>query len=144
MCEYRLLRTLSVAATFARAVTQPKTPREHMSEPHGGPVTRHDFWHHLRSQALRASLLVIGSLVGGTLGFHSFSRQPWVDSLLNASMLLGGMGPVGDLGPTPGKLFAAAYALYSGLIFLIVAGLLVTPVFHRVLHRFHVEGKGQG
>ena len=56
-------------------------------------------------------------------------------------MLLGGMGPVGDLGPTAGKVFAAAYALYAGLMFLIVAGLLVTPVFHRVLHRFHVEGE---
>ena len=109
-----------------------------------GPVGHRDFWHHLRGQALRASLLVLGSLVGATLGFHFYSRQAWVDSLLNASMLLGGMGPVGDLGPTAGKLFAAGYALYSGLIFLIVAGLLVTPVFHRVLHRFHMEGKRQG
>jgi hypothetical protein len=115
-----------------------------MSEPNVGSVAHHDFWHHLRGQALRALLLVTGSLVGGTLGFHSFSRQAWVDSLLNASMLLGGMGPVGDLGPTAGKLFAAGYALYSGLIFLIVAGLLVTPVFHRVLHRFHLEGTHQG
>jgi hypothetical protein len=115
-----------------------------MSGPNVGSVAHPDFWHHLRGQALRASLLVMVSLVGGTLGFHSFSRQAWVDSLLNASMLLGGMGPVGDLGPTAGKLFAAGYALYSGLIFLIVAGLLVTPVFHRVLHRFHLEGKHQG
>lgn len=114
-----------------------------MSPSNVSAVAGHDFWHHLRGQALRASLLVIGSLVGGTTGFHFFSRQPWVDSLLNASMLLGGMGPVGDLGPTAGKLFAAGYALYSGLIFLIVAGLLVTPVFHHVLHRFHVEGKRQ-
>jgi len=84
---------------------------------------------------------VLGSLVGGILGFHTFSLLSWVDSLLNASMLLGGMGPVGDLGPPAGKLFASAYALYSGLIFLIVAGLLVTPLFHQVLHRFHMEQK---
>jgi hypothetical protein len=115
-----------------------------MREPNVSPVVHRDFWEHLKDQAFRASLLVIGPLVGGTLGFHFFSRQAWVDSLLNASMLLGGMGPVGDLGHTAGKLFAAGYALYSGLIFLIVAGLLVTPVIHRVLHRFHVEGKGQG
>jgi hypothetical protein len=112
-----------------------------MSEPNLDFMVHRDFWRHLRGQALRAALLVMGSLVGGTLGFHSFSRLPWIDSLLNASMLLGGMGPVGDLGPTAGKLFASAYALYSGLIFLIVAGLLVTPLFHRVLHRFHMEGK---
>jgi hypothetical protein len=112
-----------------------------MSGPDVPPVAHREFWRHLAGQARWALLLVTASLVGGTLGFHAFSRQPWVDSLLNACMLLGGMGPVGDLGPTAGKLFAAGYALYAGLMFLVIAGLLVTPVFHRVLHRFHVEGK---
>jgi hypothetical protein len=112
-----------------------------MSVPDARAVVQHDFWRHLAGQARWASLLVAISLGGGTLGFHAFSRQAWVDSLLNASMLLGGMGPVGDLGPTSGKLFAAGYALYAGLMFLIVAGLLVTPVFHGVLHRFHLEAK---
>ena len=110
-------------------------------EPNFGPVAHRDFWQHLRGQALRAALLVMGSLAGGTLGFHLFSLRSWIDSLLNASMLLGGMGPVGDLGPAMGKLFASAYALYAGLIFLVVAGLLVTPLFHQVLHRFHAESK---
>jgi hypothetical protein len=63
----------------------------------------------------------------------------WIDALLNSAMLLGGMGPVGDLGPTGGKLFATFFALYSGLVFLIVAGLLFMPVFHRILHRFHLD-----
>jgi hypothetical protein len=99
-------------------------------------------WHIANSGAIsQALLLVTVSLGGGTLGFHVFSRQTWVDSVLNACMLLGGMGPVGHLGPTAGKLFAAGYALYAGLMFLVIAGLLVTPVFHRVLHRFHMEGK---
>lgn len=115
-----------------------------MNDPTVGPATHHVFWRHLALQGSWAALLVIGSLTGGTLGFHVFSRQLWVDSFLNASMLLGGMGPVGDLGPTAGKLFAAGYALYAGLMFLVVAGLLVTPVFHRVLHRFHMERKEQG
>jgi hypothetical protein len=84
-------------------------------------------------------MLVIGSLVIGTVGFHLLSREPWIDALLNSAMLLGGMGPVGDLGPTSGKLFATFYALYAGLVFLIVAGLLFVPVFHRVLHRFHLD-----
>jgi hypothetical protein len=99
------------------------------------------FWRHLGQQGLWAALLVGVSLVGGTIGFHTLSRLSWVDSVLNAAMLLGGMGPVGDLGASPGKLFAAAYALYAGLVFLIVAALLVTPVFHRVLRRFHLENK---
>jgi hypothetical protein len=67
------------------------------------------------------------------------SRQLWIDALLNSAMLLGGMGPVGDLGPTSGKLFATFFALYSGLVFLIVAGLLSMTVFHLVLHRFHLD-----
>lgn len=93
-------------------------------------LARHGGW---------ALLLVLGSLAVGMLGFHLLSRQPWIDALLNSAMLLGGMGPVGDLGPASGKLFASAYALYAGLVFLIVAGLLFAPVFHRVLHRFHVD-----
>jgi len=115
-----------------------------MSNPTVLPATHQILWRNLARQASWAALLVIFSLMGGTLGFHVFSRQPWVDALLNASMLLGGMGPVGDLGPTGGKLFAAGYALYAGLVFLVVAGLLAAPVFHWVLHRFHLEGKRQG
>ena len=107
------------------------------------------FLQNLRLQARWASLLIGVSLVGGVLGFHAFAGLSWLDALLNACMLLGGMGPVGDLASlqhtrTAGKLFAAGYALYAGLVFLIVAGLLVTPVFHRVLHKFHLEGKQTG
>jgi hypothetical protein len=112
-----------------------------MQEPVAKAVAPHQFWRHLARQGLWAALLVGVSLVGGTLGFHAFGHQLWIDALLNAAMLLGGMGPVGDLGPTSGKLFAAGFALYAGLVFLLVAGLLVAPVFHRVLRRFHLEGK---
>jgi hypothetical protein len=112
-----------------------------MNDPSVRLADHTDFWHYLRRQGSWAALMVVVSLAGGTLGFHTFSGQVWVDAFLNASMLLGGMGPVGDLGPTSGKLFAAGYALYAGLMFLVVAGLLVAPVFHRVLHRFHMEGK---
>jgi hypothetical protein len=62
-----------------------------------------------------------------------------LDALVNASMLLGGMGPVDQLHTAAGKLFASFYALYSGLIFLVIAGLLFVPVFHRILHRFHMD-----
>ncbi|HET6373866.1 MAG TPA: hypothetical protein VFG76_11185 [Candidatus Polarisedimenticolia bacterium] len=104
-------------------------------------LSRRAFAKRLLNHGIWALLLAVGSLALGTLGFHFISRQPWIDAFLNASMLLGGMGPVGDLGPSAGKLFASIYALYAGLVFLVVAGILFAPVFHRVLHHFHLEGR---
>ena len=97
------------------------------------------FLRRLARQGLSALILVVVSMGIGTVGFHVLSGQLWLDALLNSAMLLGGMGPVGDLGGTGGKLFATFFALYSGLVFLIVAGLLFIPVFHRLLHRFHLD-----
>lgn len=93
-------------------------------------VARHALW---------ALAVAAVSLAAGVAGFHFLAELTWLDALLNASMLLGGMGPVGDLGPPAGKLFASLYALYAGLVFLIVAGLLFAPLLHRVLHRFHLD-----
>jgi hypothetical protein len=109
---------------------------EHRRQP---LLSRPAFTRRLARHGQISLLLVLGSLAIGTLGFHLLSGQLWIDALLNSAMLLGGMGPVGDLGPTVGKLFASFYALYAGLVFLVVAGLLFVPVFHRVLHRFHLE-----
>ena len=111
---------------------------EHRSEP---PISTRRFLGRLLRHAGYGTVLVALSLGVGTAGFSALADQAPIDALLNAAMLLGGMGPVGDLSRvgTAGKLFAAAYALYAGLVFLIVAGLLVTPVLHRVLHRFHWE-----
>jgi len=81
----------------------------------------------------------LGSLAIGMLGYHFLEGIPWVDSLLNAAMILGGMGPVNELHTTAGKLFASFYALYSGVIFVVVASVLFVPVVHRFLHRFHLE-----
>jgi hypothetical protein len=77
----------------------------------------------------------------GTGGFRWIVGESWPLAFLNAAMLLGGMGPVGGVenADTGGKIFAAMFALYAGLIFLIIAGLLLAPVFHRVLHHFHWE-----
>ena len=72
-------------------------------------------------------------------GYHWIAGFTWVDSFLNACMLLGGMGPVGDLRGNGGKIFAGLFALYAGLVFLAVGALLLAPVFHRVLHRFHAD-----
>ncbi len=79
------------------------------------------------------------SLFAGMIGYRYIARMSWVDAFLNASMLLGGMGPVGDL-PTDGaKIFAGLYALYAGLVFLASTGIIIAPIAHRILHRLHVE-----
>jgi hypothetical protein len=93
--------------------------------------------------AAAATGVVVGSLGFGTLGYHIFEGMPWIDALLNASMLLGGMGPVGELHRASGKVFASVFALYSGVVFLIVASLIFAPAFHRFLHRFHLELTGE-
>jgi hypothetical protein len=79
------------------------------------------------------------SLAAGAIGYHVTEGIPWLDALLNAAMILTGMGPVAVLHETAGKLFATAYALYSGVVFLVVAGLLTGPFLHRLLHRFHLD-----
>jgi hypothetical protein len=88
-----------------------------------------------------AGLAVIaGSLGLGILGYHHFENLPWLDALLNASMILGGMGPVDPVRTSGGKAFASFYALFSGIIFLVVVGIMLAPAAHRVLHRLHFEG----
>jgi hypothetical protein len=88
---------------------------------------------------LVAMLIVVVSLVLGMLGYHLLEHLSWIDSLVNAAMLLGGMGPVDTLHTYAGKLFASFYALYSGIIFLVVVGVIFAPLYHRFLHRFHLE-----
>lgn len=88
-----------------------------------------------------AALVVFVSLLVGVLGYHFLDTQDWIDSLVNSAMLLGGMGPVGNLHTVAGKVFAAAFALYAGLVFLVLAGILFAPVMHRMLHKFHIEGR---
>ncbi|HEY2064464.1 MAG TPA: hypothetical protein VGG84_00785 [Gemmatimonadaceae bacterium] len=96
----------------------------------------------LRHGGYVTGLIAISAFVG-TVGYHELAHFSWIDSFLNACMLLGGMGPVGELPNKASKLFAAFFALYSGLVFLVAAGLLLAPVFHRVLHRFHWEVEGR-
>ena len=103
------------------------------------PLPRHRFLRRLALHFAVAMGIIGGSLLIGMAGYVEFERLPWLDAFLNASMLLGGMGPV-DMPQTPrGKLFAGFYTLYAGLVFLVVAGLLFAPVFHRLLHKFHRE-----
>jgi hypothetical protein len=101
--------------------------------------TRQEFVRHMSRSILASSALIAISLGVGVLGYHVTARLDWVDALLNASMILTGMGPVSPLTTTGAKLFASAYALFSGVIFIASAGVAVGPVAHRFLHRFHVE-----
>ena len=88
------------------------------------------------------ALFVVGvALAIGVLGYHCIAGLSWIDSLLNASMILGGMGPVDPLHSPAAKLFASFYALFSGLAFVGIASLMVAPFAHRLLHRVHIEGK---
>ncbi len=91
-----------------------------------------------------AAAIVAGSLLMGTLGYHLLESQAWLDALVNAAMLLGGMGPIGELHTNAGKLFASFYALYCGIVFLAVSGVLLAPVFHRFMHRFHLGDDDAG
>lgn len=103
------------------------------------PPSSRRFAHHVARQAGYATALVAASVLLGMAGYHWIASYAWIDAFLNACMLLGGMGPVGELPNDGAKLFAGAFALYSGLVFLVVTVLTLTPVFHWVLHRFHWE-----
>ena len=82
---------------------------------------------------------IIGVSLGlGIAGYHILGRLSWIDSLVNASMILGGMGPVDPILTTAGKIFASFYALYSGIVFLVVVGIMVAPIVHRLIHRLHM------
>lgn len=89
-----------------------------------------------------AFLVIAAGLGIGVVGYHVLAGLGWVDSLLNASMILGGMGPVDVLKTDAAKIFASCYALFSGLVFIGVATLLTAPFAHRILHRFHLDGEG--
>jgi hypothetical protein len=91
-----------------------------------------------RSAMVFAAVVSV-SLAIGTVGYHFLAGLEWIDSLLNAAMILTGMGPVAILSTPGAKLFAAGYALFSGIVFLVSVGILVTPLLHRLLHRFHLD-----
>lgn len=92
----------------------------------------------LKHLALGGGVIIL-SLFIGILGYRTIEGMSWMDSLLNASMILGGMGPVGELHTDAGKFFASMYALFSGIIFLVTVGIIIAPLVHRFLHRLHVD-----
>ena len=102
-------------------------------------ISRSAFARRVLGWGLATLVLLAVSLLAGVLGYRYFEDLPWIDALLNAAMILGGMGEVHTLQTVGGKLFAAAYAMYSGILLVVCGGLLLAPLFHRVLHHFHVD-----
>jgi len=102
-------------------------------------LPRARFARRVARHALAAGLLVALSLGIGMAGYEYFEDLPWRDAFVNSAMLLGGMGPVDAPLTAGGKIFAGCYALYAGLVFLISASVVLAPVVHRALHRFHLQ-----
>ena len=110
-----------------------------MYEHHKQPLaSRKVFAQRLTRNGLIGILLLVFSLGVGMIGYHFLENLSWIDALLNASMILGGMGPVDPMHTNAGKIFASFYAIYSGVILLASVGILTAPIFHRFLHHFHL------
>jgi hypothetical protein len=108
-------------------------PRSHRLAPRRAftlRALRHLLW---------GSALLLAVVTAGTVGYRVLAHLSWVDAFLNASMILGGMGPVDRMETDVAKVFAALYALFSGLVFVGIAGLVLAPWLHRFLHRFHLD-----
>lgn len=113
-----------------------------MYEHHTDPVLPwKQFLRRLARHGGIAGTILVFSLIVGTLGFHLLALQEWIDAFLNSSMLLGGMGPVGEIQSDAGKIFASLYALYAGVVFIGTAGLFLAPIGHRLLHKMRLDEK---
>ncbi|HTD86805.1 MAG TPA: hypothetical protein VK850_09540 [Candidatus Binatia bacterium] len=104
-----------------------------------GLISRAEFGRRVVRHVMLATVVMFASLALGVIGYHYVADLKWIDALLNASMILTGMGPVDTMVTARAKLFASLYALFSGVVFLGVASVLVAPFAHRLLHRFHLE-----
>ena len=106
------------------------------------PLLSHKAFFRRMTISLLLGLSILALALGlGMMGYHFFERMPWVDAFANASMILSGMGPLNQLETPKGKLFAGCYALFSGLVFISVTGILLAPFAHRILHKFHWESE---
>jgi hypothetical protein len=116
-----------------------------MLEHHRQPLrSRREFLIRQTRYAGFSLLILLFSIGLGVLGYHYLGNLPWVDSFLNASMILTGMGPVDRMETEAGKIFSSFYALFSGISFLTFVGVLFAPVYHRFLHKFHLDADGKG
>jgi hypothetical protein len=112
-----------------------------MERKHQPLASRRVFYGRLARSFLLTLAVVAVSLALGTAGYHYLGGCDGIDALLNAAMILTGMGPVTPMQTTAGKLFATFYALYSGIAFLSLVAILLAPIYHRFIHQFHLEEK---
>jgi hypothetical protein len=113
---------------------------EHRSSP---LLPRKAFIQRVQRFALLGAGMSAATLAVGMIGYHFLESMSWVDAFANASMILAGMGPLGNLNTSAGKIFAGCYALFCGLVFVAVVAVLIAPIFHRALHKFHLESHGK-
>jgi len=109
---------------------------EHKSKP---LISNAEFARRMSVHIFIAIVVAFLALFIGVLGYHTLESLSWVDALLNAAMILGSMGPVNPVVTEGGKIFASGYALFSGLVFMIVFGIIAAPALHRLIHRFHLD-----
>jgi len=111
-----------------------------MEPPRYAPLpSRRRYLGHVAKGLRWAGLMVVAALALGVVGYHLFGGLSWLDSLVNASMILTGMGPVDPITSVGGKLFESFYALFSGVAFLTIMAVVLAPMVHRFLHRFHLD-----
>ena len=118
-------------------------PSSKSSDPSRATARRLLYHRDLKAWGLAGGVIAF-SLALGMLGYHFIARFNWIDALLNTAMILTGMGPVGELHSTAAKVFASGYALFSGVVFLSASSIILAPVFHHVLYRFHIEKREGG
>jgi hypothetical protein len=104
-------------------------------------LPRRVFYARLARSAIIGSIIILASLCIGMAGYHYLEKLSWLDAFTNASMILSGMGPLAPIQTDAGKLFAGCYALFSGIAFISSIGIIFAPIFHRFLHKFHLENK---
>jgi hypothetical protein len=113
-----------------------------MFEHHTDPLlSRVKFLLRFARNFLASLAIIVGSLFIGMAGYRHYESMSWTDAFLNASMLLSGMGPIGAPASEGGKVFAGLYALYSGFVVILASGIVLAPLVHRMLHRFHLSGE---
>src|ERR1043166_4531499 len=109
---------------------------EHRTKP---LLPRRKFFARLARSLWLGAIIIVSALGIGMMGYHVFEKMGWIDAFANAAMILSGMGPLAELKTSGGKIFAGCYALFSGVAFLTSIGVVFAPVFHRFLHKFHLE-----